>query len=163
MENKKTGIEAIETFVAEIPACTLEQALAKFHGRRTPKTLAAARRIVAAGKRVKIPRHLLRQLWRITGGWKGLSEGNADCGNIRPLDNPLEVTEFLETWGNNSIKTGDLNVVVEMQESSAPKMGVLLYRGVVVAKVASESGWSHLDYTWNDPAKVRGALSAKIT
>ena len=42
-EKPKTGIEAIETFVAEVPACTLEQALAKFQGRRTPKTLAAAR------------------------------------------------------------------------------------------------------------------------
>lgn len=158
---QKTGIEAIETFVAEIPACTLEQALAKFQGRRTPKTLAAARRMTTAKKRVKIPRHLLRQLWRITGGWMGLAKESADCGNIRAIDNQKAVKEFLEAWSGNTLKIGDLQVVIGI-ESGFPGMSLLLYRGTPVAKVSASKGWDYR-YIWQDPAAVRVALAGMAT
>lgn len=63
-------IASVTTFVAELPGLPLSSALKKFEGRHGLRTLAAARRIAAKKVRVKIPRNLLRQLWRFTGGFK---------------------------------------------------------------------------------------------
>ena len=63
-------INSVTTFVAELPGFPLSSALKKFQGSQSLRTLAAARRIAAKKVRVKIPRNLLRQLWRFTGGFK---------------------------------------------------------------------------------------------
>lgn len=66
----KPTIDSVTTFVAVLPGDTLEKILVeKFQGKKTPRTLAAARRIQAKKQVVKIPRNLLRQLWRTIGGW----------------------------------------------------------------------------------------------
>jgi hypothetical protein len=61
--------EATKPFVAEINRQSLDEALAKFEGRRTWKTVLAAQRMAARKERVTIPAHTLRALWRLTGGW----------------------------------------------------------------------------------------------
>jgi len=155
-----TGIDAIETLVAEIPTCTLEQALAKFQGRRTPKTLAAARRMVAAKKRVKVPRHLLRELWRITWGWK--IEWNQS-----PPGPTAQKTTGLLPGGNQSfegeeMRVGDLTCKVKVNRpngaAAEPLLAVLFYRGVAVGRIVHRYGEGYSP--WMDNARVLGALAA---
>ncbi len=62
--------EATKPFVAEVSAYSLEEALVKFSGRRTAKTVMAASRIAEKKHRVTIPAHFFRRLWSLTGGWK---------------------------------------------------------------------------------------------
>lgn len=67
---EQPSIDSVTTFVAELPGQSLALALKKFEGPQSLRTLAAARRIAAKKVRVKIPRNLLRQLWRFTGGFQ---------------------------------------------------------------------------------------------
>ena len=68
-EEEKKFLDSVTTFVAELPGLPLAEALKKFQGKHTARTLAAARRMGAKKRQVKIPQNLRRQLWRITGGW----------------------------------------------------------------------------------------------
>lgn len=64
------GLSSVTTFVAELPGMPVEEVLrTKFAGNRTARTYAAASRISAKRRTVKVPAHLMRQLWSITGGW----------------------------------------------------------------------------------------------
>lgn len=70
MAEQQYDINSVTTFVAELQGLPVEEVLRiKFTGRHTARSLAAARRISAKRQRVKVPAHLMRQLWRITGGW----------------------------------------------------------------------------------------------
>ena len=65
-----SGLSSVTTFVAELPGLPVEEVLrTKFTGWYTPRSYAAACRISAKRRIVKVPAHLMRQLWRITGGW----------------------------------------------------------------------------------------------
>lgn len=62
-------IDAVQTFVATVPGLSLKEAVDKFQGHKTLRTLSAARRIAAKTVRVKIPRNLLRQFFIACGGF----------------------------------------------------------------------------------------------
>lgn len=131
-------IEDIKTTEFPRPAQELGLVLEKFQGKRTSRTLAAARRIRAAKNTMKLPRNLLRQLFRVTGGWK----------------NPLK-----EGWNNTTpdsgwrvLQVGDLELIIQNQNGGNNFYnGVLRYRGLPVARI---------DNYWNDQVKLRGAIQA---
>ena len=77
-EEEKKLLDSVTTFVAELPGLPLAEALKKFQGKHTARTLAAARRMCGKKRQVKVPRNLLRQLWRITGGWIEITVPNHD-------------------------------------------------------------------------------------
>ena len=67
----QVSISSVTTLVVELLGPPADEVLkAKFAGRHTAKSLAAARRIAAKRQTVKVPAHLMRQIWRITGGWR---------------------------------------------------------------------------------------------
>lgn len=117
MANTPT-IADVQTLVVPLPQLAIADVIKKFQGRHTPRTLAAARRIRAKSKTIKIPRNLLRQLWRITGGWKldQVKEGWSDTPT--------------NTW--KVIRLGDLEVVI--RGDNYPRTN-LLYRGQKVVNI----------------------------
>lgn len=129
----KITIDQIKTLVVELQTETLASALKKFQGRRTPRTVAAARRIAAKSNRVKIPRNLLRQLFRLTGGF-----------------NPAHFKAGTEKWNINNdwetiaVKIGDLEVVACRKKSDqalscnyGPHVW-FLYRGALVGRATCD-------------------------
>lgn len=130
---------------------TLEQALGKFQGRRTPKTLAAARRLVSKRKQVKVPRNLLRQLFRATGGWQ-LNQLRPGWAQLTPAAD----------W--KRLQFGDLVVGVSPVPSGyteaqypASRSAVLSYRGRKVAHIAGQ--WSD-GQSWLSGQKLAQAVKA---
>lgn len=131
-------IQDIKTVEFSRPPLDLGEVLDKFQGKRTSRTLAAARRMRAAKHTVKLPRNLLRQLFRVTGGWQ----------------NPLK-----EGWNNTTpdtgwkvLQVGDLELIIQNQSGGNNFYnGLLRYRGLPVARI---------DSYWNDQAKLRGAVQA---
>lgn len=135
----ESTIDSVTTFVAELPPPSLEEVLEKFQGRRTPRALAAARRICAKKRTVKVPRNLLRQLWRVTGGWK---EGSMKVGWDEEPD---------ERW--TSLRLGDLLVVFSPRTDDR-RVAMISYRGFRVARI--DQGYS----SWLNYKKVNGAVEA---
>lgn len=131
-------IDSVTTFVATGICRTIEEVVASFGGRHTPRTLAAARRIRAAeaNRGIKVPCNLLRQLWRATGGWK---EGalKSGWGNMKPD----------EGW--KVVKFGDLEVIMS-PASNSYRPAILKYRGLPVARVGEGYG------DWLDVKLVSG-------
>ena len=97
-------IDDLKTFEVEVAAPPLEKIVEKFAGRRTRKTIAAAQRVAAKKKKIKIPRNLLRALWRATGGWKEagrltLGWGNWPQGGVFPADTRRILIGDLRLYG----------------------------------------------------------------
>ncbi len=111
----------------------------KLQGRKTPKAYAAARRIAAKKQRVKIPRHLVRQVWRTTGGWREVGVNYVKWGwEYTPDTNWVAIT-----FG------GDLKLI--MQTDGSPYCCVW-YKGIKV--------FSFSHYGWNDIVRAREARDA---
>ncbi len=143
MADVKKPIDSVTTFVAEIEKPSIELVIAKFQGKHTLRTLAAARRIRGKKERVKIPRNLLRQLFRGTGGW------NDNC--LKP-GWPSDVPSSAK-----KVTIGDLTVSMwdtTSGRSSGYPGAALEYRGRKAAHVPAE--WR----SWRDDNKAKGFLAA---
>ena len=90
MANPPT-IESVEAFEAHLPGLSFEQALEKIPGRRSLRKEQAARRLANKTRKVKIPRNLLRRLWRMTGGW---APNSIQPGWNWPGGDPTQITDF---------------------------------------------------------------------
>jgi len=119
-------------YVVELPPPSLEEILdEKFEGNRTPHTLAAARRIQAKPRCLRVPRNLMNQLWTLTGGWEQISnpfndyvlgkkyypsKRIADCSHGRKTNNTKR------PWREYSriLKVGQLEVVFLSTRSGYP-------------------------------------------
>lgn len=129
-------IDSVTTFVAELPGEPVQKVLAeKFQGNKTWRTLSAARRIAAKKCVVKVPRNLMRQLWRITGGWQA-GYPQVGWGNNDP-------TPSTDRRGNTTywkaVTLGELTAIFNPGSDYAPC--VLLYRGMQVGRIADWNGW----------------------
>ena len=139
----KITIDSVTTFVAELPGPPLAAALGKFQGRRSGRTLAAARRISAVKTRVKIPRNLLRQLFRLTGGF--------DPAKLKVHTTPPPE----RNGGYKEILIGDLGVVMgEALCSSYGPRAWFRFRGQWVAELRVSDTYSA---PWLDKAKANEA------
>lgn len=147
-ENTKPTINSVTTFVAAIEKPAIGIVLKGFTGNQTPRTLAAARRIRAKKEKVKIPRNLLRQLWRITGGW---NEGRLQTGwgsqTGEPTSSRSTGTQY---W--KAVKLGDLMAIMSHDGNSYLPC-LLLYRGKKVARL--EGDWQK--EVWLNASKMRDA------
>ena len=118
-----TSVKDVTTLVVTLPPPPLEEVIKKFSGVHTPKTLAAARRLVKKTVTVKIPRNLMREVFRITGGWKNSDNWKA--------------TDFVL---NNDVKfyieVGDLKLFLR-----SDYYVYLMYRGRLVAEIENYSDW----------------------
>jgi hypothetical protein len=140
MADEKKPIDLVTTFVAEPTGLSLEESLKKFQGRRTLRTVAAARRITAKKRKVKIPRNLLRQLFRLTGGWKP--------------DQIQANTEVPSEKNLRLVVVGDLEAIFELEDRLYYGPTVWLrYRGRLVAKIKN----GQYDQPWLDAKKAVGA------
>jgi len=134
----KPTIDSVTTFVAELPGISLSEEMKKFQGKKTAKSLAAARRIAAKKKIVKIPRNLLRKLYRVTGGFH--------VERIEPLSKGVEFEEDIE---RQAVKLGGLLAIFNGTTCT------LKYNGVFAAKISG--GWNG---GWLDEKRVRGVASS---
>lgn len=152
-DEKKPVIGDIKTFSAKIQTETLDSALKKFGGRRSIRTVQAARRIAGKKRDIKIPRNLLRQLFRLTGGFR--QEQFVVPANL----------DYLYDRGNRddykpvAIKIGDLEVVFlkdnrgSLRTNYGP-MAWLFFRGKLVASTSGNN------YCWLDNNRVGGAVAS---
>jgi len=141
-------IDAVQTLVCTIPGAPLADVLKTFQGRRSDRTVAAARRIGAKPRTVKVPRNLLRQLFRLTGGWKeGQGEGWQACGETPPTDN--------RNVRYTSLRVGDMEVVFYLDSCYAPAAWIC-YRRTFCAKLSPD----YQKERWLDKAKVAAAVAS---
>lgn len=151
MADEKKAINSVTTFVAEVHRHTLADALAKFAGRHTPRTLRAAQRVAAKKTRVKIPRNLLRQVWRLTGGWKD--------GHLLPGWPPEEKIQGGQLpW----IQVGGLEVFfcLDPQNQGRLRAALLRFRGLQIAGVRYNQAGDYAGYsTWRDEARVKNLVN----
>jgi len=154
-DEKKPQIGDIKTFLAKVPTETLESALKKFQGQRTISTVLAARRIAGAKRDVKIPRNLLKQLFRLTGGFKqeqitAPEESSRDLGYYLAGDNQGKYKAL-------ALKIGELETVfVEdnrgyLETNYGPKAW-FFYRRKLVACTSGKN------YCWLEDKQVNGAV-----
>lgn len=99
-----SDIRTLEILPPEPP---IETCLAKFSGRRTSNTLAAARRMQKRRRTMKIPANLAREAFIMTGGfypvlvkagWEGFSASNARYFQVG--ESPLVVVLMKQNYGN---------------------------------------------------------------
>lgn len=132
-------VKDVKTFVAELPAPTMQEILqTKFQGRKTTKTLAAARRIAKHKRTVKVPRNLLRKLFMITGGW---------------VDEALTTKPIFDYKIYPKFEIGDLTVYANVTQDSWYFTVFLVYRGVYVASIGHygnpNKGWQNKSGAFN--------------
>jgi hypothetical protein len=127
------SISSVTTLVVELECPPPDELIRRFAGRHTGRTLAAVRRIRTKKETVKVPRNLLRQLWRLTGGWK---------------------KEFSPGWGR-SVPTAEFKVIAigDLKVINRDYTTFLEYRG---RKVASSTDWQF----WAVDATRTGAFNA---
>lgn len=151
-------INDVTTFEATPDPRPIAQVMAGFEGRHTGRTLAAARRIRAKTKPMKLPANLLKAVWRLTGGWldNALKSG---WGDLKPDDN----------WRYIQIGESDLVLVLEKGDYYR---AVLLYRGYKIARFQDNNTWTcpfatkpmvaevyaTLGIKWNEEAAIKLSL-----
>lgn len=145
-------IYSVTTFVAEIEQPGIQEFLQKFQGSKTARTLNAARRMRAKKNVVKVPRNLLRQLWRITGGWKEtkMKAGWADM-NTQPDTSSRSGTKY---W--RAVVVGDL-IALFGHDGTSYTPCLLLYRGQKVARIQGEG---YYENPWINEAIAKGTMIA---
>lgn len=152
-DEKKPAIADIKTFSAKIQTENLESALKKFQGRRTISTVQAARRIAGATREIKIPRNLLKQLFRLTGGFQQ--------ENFIIINKSSKEDLLRSDYKNVAIKIGDLDVVFQKDSSgrlrtnNGPRVW-LFFRGVLVA--SDPNTWDKK--LWLEERRVGGAVDS---
>lgn len=125
----QTGINSVTTLVVELPGPPVEEVLrTKFTGRWTPRTFAAACRISMKPQTVKVPAHLMRQIWALTGGWK---EGAWKPGWEHLVPDPQ--------WRSISLANGELSLVLNDSHAA------IEYRGKKLASIYNYQSWLSLD------------------
>ena len=134
MADKKLSIDSVTAFVAELPPMNMAEVIAeKFEGRVTRRTLCAAQRIVQKKKTKKVPRNILRQLWRLTGGWK-----NTEC--LQQAFGKIDSGKF------SVLYFGDAEFLIK-----GDLYAWIAYRGVPLIK---------LRRNWQDENKLKALISA---
>lgn len=151
-DEKTPTIGDVKTFSAKVQTENLDSALEKFLGRRTIRTVQAARRIAATNRDVKIPRNLMRQLFRLTGGFK-------QEHLVAPKNDPFKDYNYYMKNDYNpiAIKLGDLEVVFFEDDKRRLKtnygpLAWLFFRGKLVARTSGNN------YCWLDDNRVSGAV-----
>lgn len=129
MENRIEVPDWVTTFEVEIDPPPLEERVNKFTGRKTSRTLQAARRMNNK-KRVKVPRNLMREAYRLMGGW---TENAWQLGN---WEGKMR-SDLLPERGNNFLKVaiGDLLLIQKGKDGSV----FMFFRGY---RIAYMSVWS---------------------
>ncbi len=140
-------IRHVTTFVAVLPGLPLEEVMKKFSGQRTPRTLAAARRIAAKKREIKIPANLLKKLHRLVGGF--------DFSKIKNERQKFKAESYAANNKMYKIVIGDLEVVIRPNDYV---YALLYYRGINCAYLGY-SGWQDQE-PWRDKGVVRGAAKS---
>ena len=147
MAGEKPSIDSVTTFVAELSLVSTKNALEGLQGRHTVRSLQAARRIAAQKKTVKIPRNLLRQLFRGTWGFK--------MEAIKASTEPPRTTTGRADHQLWTVQLGDLVVVAKTTEDGYYNHGPscwLQYRGQWVAQIIADPNGQ----TWSEKDRANG-------
>lgn len=133
-EEKKL-LDSVTTFVAELPGLPLAEVLKKFQGKHTARTLAAARRMCKK-RQIKVPRNLIRQLWRITGGWGSLKNPNWAF--------------FSKVTLEKKVAVGNMEIMMGSHPEWRDPIYYLAFRGEVVAVTEN----------WRDANRLNDAFAS---
>jgi len=141
-DNEKPTIESVEAFVAEFPKLKVTEIIQdKFVGRVTHRTIQAAQRIAASRRTIKVPRNILRRLWRLTGGWE---EGILTSA----------YGKMLEAESFSVLPIGDAEILWPYTNKNTSE-ACLVYRGIPVLHI-----FANRDHSWKDESRVKALVES---
>lgn len=137
----------VTTFLAERPPMNPAEALAKVGGKPTVRALRAAARIAAKKRGTKIPGHLLRQLSRLTGGWKAdcLKQSAGKYVGCSAGERKFHV-----------LRLGDLEVRFAADFGTYAPVAYLLFRNALLGRIGGSESYAivYNDDVWLDKKKL---------